>query len=492
MAFLRMISNSRLGAMIAAVAVGGGVATAMTGPVSPWHRTANDSSTCGTVVVAGDTWLAGTGVDVHSNGDLRGSGTSCAHNDTEVYDLSADPPIFGFGWQCVELVNRLYATKGWYPRLTLGPETNYGAKWLFTYAETGKYPGLTAHPNGSGYTPVPGDMIVHSNGDYGHVAVVDAIDGDVLRAVEQNRSPGGRSEYRYDAGTGAITQDGATVSGYIHATKNEPAPANEPAADTSSAPVPEREKLTFAVIGNCTTDGGTLRSTSSGFAIGGAYRVTATYPNGKPYPGLISGTGRQDGSVGWTWPCHGDPPGEYTTTLIDVDTGRSTGPIAFRIGAAKPVEPAQASASPADQEPVPGDAEPPQSTPSSVVDRPSPSRAPLQRTITIFNKVTDGGSDMREDTPAYFSTTTRNFCKPDGCAVADTDMSSGDTTTAICQTRGDRTTNGEDGNLRDDQNPGLYTSDLWYHVTDGNGRGGYISSVWITPEGRGGLGLPTC
>jgi hypothetical protein len=142
-----------------------------------------------------------------------------------------------------------------------------------------------------------------------------------------------------------------------------------------------------------------------------------------------------------------------------------------------------------DQEPVPDDAEPPQSTPSTVVDRPSRSRAPLQRTITIFNKVTDGGSDMPEDTPAYVSTTNRNFCKPRGCAVADTDMPSGDTTTATCQTRGDRTTNGEDGNPRDDQNPRLYTSDLWYH---GNGRSGYISSVWITPEGRGGLGLPPC
>lgn len=108
-------------------------------------------------------------------------------------------------------------------------------------------------------------------------------------------------------GAGYADQTGCTAhSGYAtrparpasDATANTPARTNEPAADTSSAPVPEREKLTFAVIGNCTTDEGTLRSTSSGFTIGGPYRVTAMYPNGKPHPGLIPGAGRRDGPVG--------------------------------------------------------------------------------------------------------------------------------------------------------------------------------------------------
>lgn len=52
----------------------------------------------------------------------------CAYDDKPMYDLAADPTVFGYAWQCVELVNRLYATRGWFPRLWLGTDTNFGAK----------------------------------------------------------------------------------------------------------------------------------------------------------------------------------------------------------------------------------------------------------------------------------------------------------------------------------------------------------------------------
>ena len=53
---------------------------------------------CGTVLLAGSSWLNGGGVDVKSNGAYEGLGTSCDG---------------GSHFQCVELVNRLYAAKGW-------------------------------------------------------------------------------------------------------------------------------------------------------------------------------------------------------------------------------------------------------------------------------------------------------------------------------------------------------------------------------------------
>src|SRR6266511_4045174 len=51
---------------------------------------------CGDVQVAGKDWLGGQGVDVRSNGAYQTKSTSCAYDDREVYDIKANPPIYGF------------------------------------------------------------------------------------------------------------------------------------------------------------------------------------------------------------------------------------------------------------------------------------------------------------------------------------------------------------------------------------------------------------
>ena len=183
------------------------------------------AANCGEVLIAADEWMNGHGIDVRSNGVNMNTGTGCANNDTEVYNLSASPPIYGFGWQCVELVNRLYKTKGWFDKLTIpatynGQTTNFGAKWLYTLAADGYYNGLTAYANGSNYTPVQGDMIVHSNGTHGHVAVVDSVQGSTLYAVDQNRSGSGWETYTWNADTHAASMSGVTISGFVHASGN--------------------------------------------------------------------------------------------------------------------------------------------------------------------------------------------------------------------------------------------------------------------------------
>jgi hypothetical protein len=114
----------------------------------------------------------------------------------------------------------------------------------------------------------------------------------------------------------------------------------------------------------------------------------------------------------------------------------------------------------------------------------------LTVTATIDNRVTSG-ERMREDTPAYLSTVTENFCRPNGCAVAGTDLGSGDQLTLVCQTVGQRTTNGDDTSTEDDTNPELYDSRLWYYAVLGD-RQGFISEVWIAGDFRGGMDLPLC
>ncbi len=118
---------------------------------------------------------------------------------------------------------------------------------------------------------------------------------------------------------------------------------------------------------------------------------------------------------------------------------------------------------------------------------------PATAQITVYNKVTNGATSMREDThPAYLSTDTRNYCRVNGCVLAGTEVTTGATLTARCQVQGDRTTNGQDNSNIDDANPGLFTSTRWYGINWPDGRFGYISEVWIDPANHGGLGLPTC
>ena len=422
-------------------------------------------ATCGEVLVAGGGWLGGTGVDVRSNGDRQTTGTGCANNDQQVYNLEANPPIFGYGWQCVELVNRLYATKGWFPKLWLGDDTNHGAKWLYTYAERGKYAGLSAHANGSGYKPVPGDMIVHSNGTFGHVSIVDRVAGETLYAVEQNNSLTGWATYAYDPKTGKVSRDGATVSGYIHAAKN---------GNGAELPKVEQPKvLSFKVTGTCTTVDGTLTAQSSGFTPGGMIDISAWYADGRAYTNLKrDAIVRPDGSIPWTWPCKGDSPGTYGTRIVDLSTGRHV-EAQFTIGGA------------------PKSPDPPIRT--TLAPPPKPLPVPVTRTVTIFNKVTNGPAAMRDDDhPAYLSSATRNYCRTNGCMLAGTEVRTGAQITAVCQVQGDRTTNGQDNSSIDDSNPGLFTTTLWYGIRWSDGRFGYISSAWVQPGQRDGLGLPRC
>jgi len=116
---------------------------------------------------------------------------------------------------------------------------------------------------------------------------------------------------------------------------------------------------------------------------------------------------------------------------------------------------------------------------------------PARVTAVVDNRVTDGVA-MREDTPAYLSTVTENFCRPNGCEVPDTELVSGDEIVLVCHTLGQRTTNGDDTSTTDDDNPDLVDTRLWYFVAlDGRGEG-FLSEVWIAEEFRGGLDLPLC
>jgi murein DD-endopeptidase MepM/ murein hydrolase activator NlpD len=136
---------------------------------------------------------------------------------------------------------------------------------------------------------------------------------------------------------------------------------------------------------------------------------------------------------------------------------------------------------------------PPVATPTPDVPTTPTPVPPARRVITVDNRVTNG-MGMREDpTPTRLSTQPWIRCSTRGCAIGGTERGTGGTyDAAVCQTSGERTTNGNDSSSADDANPERFESTRYYGVRLSNGTFGYVSEVWIRAADRGGLGLPAC
>lgn len=132
-------------------------------------------------IVAGNDWLSGHGVAV-----VRGR-------------------------QCVELATRLYNEKHW------GSLTNiYNTRGGRPY-DHGR---LQFHRNGSGYVPVPGDVLVEHGGSYQHVAIVNSVKDHTISTLEQNATPSGRHTYHWNGRQATGAYGPRHVGGFIHSNRN--------------------------------------------------------------------------------------------------------------------------------------------------------------------------------------------------------------------------------------------------------------------------------
>jgi surface antigen len=157
----------------------------------------------GTLLIRGAEWLSGLGVDVFSNGN---------------------PNVDGYGgaYQCVELVKRLLKARGWSTPFTGNANQ---------YLDHAPAEFFDKHRGGDGYRPVPGDILVWGGGvgGWGHVAIVEGVNGGSVYFVEQNASATGRGSLPIDA-AGNVSKRGSATSffiGTLHAKKNtlgQPAP----------------------------------------------------------------------------------------------------------------------------------------------------------------------------------------------------------------------------------------------------------------------------
>lgn len=136
----------------------------------------------GGVTVAGKNWLGGHGVNVYR------------------------------GRMCGELAVRLYETKGWG-----SIRASYaGIQTIGQYST-----GVAFHRNGSGYVPVPGDVVVEGGASYGHVSVVDSVKRGKIVTVEENANPSGWHTYSWSGKKASGAYSGREVTGFVHSPKNK-------------------------------------------------------------------------------------------------------------------------------------------------------------------------------------------------------------------------------------------------------------------------------
>lgn len=142
----------------------------------------------------------------------------------------------------------------------------------------------------------------------------------------------------------------------------------------------------------------------------------------------------------------------------------------------------------------PGPAPPADPVPADPLTPPPPAPpAPARKVITVDNRVTNGMSMSQDAIPLRLTTQPWIFCGTRGCNINGTERTSGQTyDAAVCQTTGERTTNGNDHDAADDANPELAESTRYYGVKLPNDTFGYTNEVWIRAADRGGLGLPAC
>lgn len=145
------------------------------------------------IILSGTDWLFGEGVDIYNN----------------------DLDFMGY-YQCVELARRLYDSKGWPTVKT----ADGGAKSIPEGS-----PGLESYKPGSGYLPVPGDLVIEgatvTNGGYGHVAIVNYVEDNIIYAVEQNGARDGRVIYTYNSSYYGSSEGRGEVISIVHAPQNE-------------------------------------------------------------------------------------------------------------------------------------------------------------------------------------------------------------------------------------------------------------------------------
>ncbi len=138
------------------------------------------------------------GISVYSNGD----------NYMSSHGLNFSPSgyYYGYKWQCVEFVKRFYYETYDHEM----PDGAGNAKYFFNpmleQGSLNEQRGLRQYHNGGDEKPKPDDLLVFTDGAYGHVAIVAKVGADWIEVIQQNSElPRERFELKTENGKYSVS-----------------------------------------------------------------------------------------------------------------------------------------------------------------------------------------------------------------------------------------------------------------------------------------------
>lgn len=194
----------------------------MVSPSASASITNTRADSAGTVELAANGWLGGA-VDVYSNGNSSGNTWGQSY-----VTVGGAPKLAGDKWQCVELINRLYLSKGWMS------STWYGNGNTLKNSVPS---GLNYEANGNVNSLEAGDVVTLDDGGFGHAGVIESVNGSSVRIVNQN-TDAVYSTASFSNKTLAMNGWlGYTIQGVVHKPASS-APPTSPAANASASSTP--------------------------------------------------------------------------------------------------------------------------------------------------------------------------------------------------------------------------------------------------------------
>jgi surface antigen len=153
-------------------------------PSYGFQQTAADSVKKETKAAKQADFEPGAKIDEYQGVAVYSNGTDYMSNHGLNY--STDGYYYGYKWQCVEFVKRFYYEKFGLKMPDGAGNAKYFYNPLLEQGDLNPQRGLIQYQNGGDVKPKVNDLLVFTDGAYGHVAVISEVGKDWLEVVQQN------------------------------------------------------------------------------------------------------------------------------------------------------------------------------------------------------------------------------------------------------------------------------------------------------------------
>lgn len=148
----------------------------------------------------------GTQIDEYRGIVVYSNGTN--YMSSHGLNFSDDGYYYGYKWQCVEYVKRFYYEIYGHKMPDGAGNAKFFYNPMLNQGELNEQRGLLQFKNGGDVRPLLGDLLVFTDGAYGHVAIIAAMGQGWVEVIQQNSEvPRERYEIRNENGKYTIVGD---------------------------------------------------------------------------------------------------------------------------------------------------------------------------------------------------------------------------------------------------------------------------------------------